>query len=250
MVTALCAAMHAHARALTLRTKWIKTVKGGVSGLTRRILRDAFLGEKSVAIAGVDIPPTRSGEVIWTVKIFFAAIIGDEEALNAMWFSKGASGMVPCISCHAVNKPLKKDNDRGIKPLSERDAAIVDISCPDISLVGLRSDEDIWKMCDELEEASGNPNKKILKDLEHVTGIKFDLDTLLYDKELRRFVGPASSVTSDPLHILFSNGLLGAEIMLFMDFLKKKYPHGPQGIDNYFNELRSFAEDWHGNEVD
>ena len=245
MVTALCAAMHAHARALTLRTKWINTVKGGVSGLTRRILRDAFLGEKSVAIAGVDIPPTRSGEVIWTVKIFFATIIGDEEALNAMWFSKGASGMVPCISCHAVNKPLKKDNDRGIKPLSERDAAIVDISCPDISLVGLRSDEDIWKMCDELEEASGNPNKKILKDLEHVTGIKFDLDTLLYDKELRRFVGPASSVTSDPLHILFSNGLLGAEIMLFMDFLKKKYPHGPQGIDPYFNELRSFAEDWH-----
>ena len=155
---------HAHARALTLRTKWIKTVKGGVSGLTRRILRDAFLGEKSVAIAGVGIPPTGSEEVIM-VKIFFAAIIGDEEALNAMAFSKGASGIVPCISCHAVNKPLEIDNARGIAPLSERDAAIVDISCPDISLVGLRSDEDIWEICDELEKASGYPNKKVLNQI-------------------------------------------------------------------------------------
>ena len=234
---------HAHARALTLRTKWIKTVKGGVSNLTRRILRDAFCGEKSVAIAGVGIPPTSNAEVIQMVKIFFAAIIGDEEALNAMCFSKGASGVLPCLSCSAVNKPLETDKAKGIKPLSDRDAAIVDISCPDISLVGLRSDADIWDICDGLEEAS--PNKEFLKELEHVTGVKFDIDTLLFDRELRRFVGPASSVTSDPLHILFSNGLLGAEMMLFLNWLKTAYPKGPSGKEAYFNELRSVGEDWH-----
>ena len=62
--------MPMHAHALTLRTKWIKKLKGGVSGLTRMILRDAFCGPKSVAIAGVSIPHTGIVEVTWNVKIF------------------------------------------------------------------------------------------------------------------------------------------------------------------------------------
>ena len=230
--------MHAHA--LTLRTKWIKKLKGGVSGLTRMILRDAFCGPKSVAIAGVSIPHTGIVEVTWNVKIFFGAIIGDEEALNAMLFTKGASGILPCMSCSAVNKPLALDLANGIMPLHDRDAELVDITCHDINLVGLRSDRDIWDICDELEAVSGD--KEILTEYQHVTGFKFDAEALLFDKELRPFVRPSSSVTTDPLHILFSNGILGSEMISFMKWLQKEHPK-PQK-DSYFPELRSFAEDW------
>ena len=221
--------------ALTLRTKWMEKVKGGVSGVTRRILRDAFCGEKSVAIAGVKLPLTASGV---TVRILFETIIADEDALNAMFFTKGASGVLPCLACNVVAKEKDKDRNRGIAPLADRDPEIVDISCHDVRLIGMRSDADVWAICDELEEASRHPNKEVLEELECCTGLKLDLDTLLFDKELRRHVGPARGFTVDPMHILFANGLLGWEMMLFVEQLKED--HG----SNAFVELRAFGENW------
>jgi hypothetical protein len=223
------------AYALTLRTKWIKLVKGGVSGVTRSILRAAFIGEKSVAIAGVNLPLTTIGVI---VNILFEAILADEEALNAMFFTKGASGILPCLGCNVVSKPLSSDRDRGIAALSERDPEIVDISCPDIHRIGLRSDEDVWHICNELEEASRHPDKKVLAELENCTGIKLNLDTLLFDKELRRHVGPARALTMDPMHIMFSNGLLGAEMMLFARQLEEDH------ACNVFVELRAIGKAW------
>jgi hypothetical protein len=186
-----------------------------------------FLGARSVA-DGIELPIGR-GSAIVRVRVRLCAIIGDEEALNAMLFTKGASGIVPDATlCGVVNKPRVQDVDNNVISLSDVDDSIVDISCPDLDRCGLRSNEDVWALCDDLINYQG----KELAEVEHSTGLKRHTETLLYDVPLRAHVHP-SHTTGDPMHILFSNGLLSAEVMHFMKYMKSS-------IGAYFPDVRAF----------
>ena len=171
-----------------------------------------FLGDQSMAVAGVALPIGPDGAFV-TVRARLVSVVADEEALNAMFYIKGASGAVPCgVLCSVVNKQRADDVANGVKSLTDFDPSIVDLSCPDIYKCGLRTDAEVWGMCEELRACS-------LQDLaknEHSMGIKYHPDTLLYQVPLRSFVLPATHATVDPMHVLFSNGLLATEIILFM----------------------------------
>ena len=207
----------------------MNAVNGGVSRYTRDLLRGIFIDE-AVSTSGV-VLPLPSGPT--TVKINFCALLGDEEALNAMWHIKGASGICPCgVLCSVVNKQRPEDRDLGIKSLSDLDPSIQDISCSDLALCGLRSDDDVWNGCAQLEAC----DKDAVDELEHSTGLKLNLDTLLFCKELRPYV-PPSSTTFDPMHILMSNGLVGSQIMLFMHEMRRP----PVGA--YFADVRAFHQE-------
>ena len=226
--------MHARMRIMTLRNKWLKRVKGSVSGVTRRILRDNFLGGKSIANAGVNLPL-----IGVPVKIKFEGTLADEEALNAIFFTKGAAGIVPCLGCNVVNKQKGSDRDRDIAELTEIDPELVDISCPDINRIGLRCDDDVWQICDALEEAAGRQrNKRKVAEIEDGTGIKFDEHSLLFDRELRPHVSPTGAVIPDPMHILLSSGIVGKEVILFVHQVKKDHDF------NVFEGLRAMGEHW------
>ncbi len=225
--------MHAHsiAHESALRTKWIKKVAGGVSQLTRDILRDCFLGPNSLATAGMQVP--LDGDAV-IVKVSLQSILGDEEALNSMFYIKGASGILPCgVGCSVVNKQTAHDRELGVESMAARDSEIQDIGCSNLSLCGVRSDEDIWNFCEELRAEP----KDTLNELEHSTGLKLHEDTLLFDVPLRPFVEPATVITFDPMHILFSNGLLNAEVMLFLGWLK-------DFVGGSFENVREFGKDW------
>ena len=222
---------HPMTRTLALRTKWAKKVKGGVSRLTRDILRGMFLGGGGVATDGVGLH--LGGDVATVVRIEFQSLLGDEEALNSMLDIKGASGICPCgVLCSVTNKQRPQDRELCISRLGDIDASIKDISCAELNLCGARSDEDVWRLCSDLEACSADD----LPELEHATGLKLNLNAILFDKELRCFFKPSSSTTYDPMHVLFSNGLMNAEIMLFMSEMK-------QSVGAYFADVRKFHQD-------
>ena len=200
-----------------------------MSQITRDILRNLFLGEEGLANSRL-VLPLNGGDA--SVEIVFWAFLADEEAINAMMHSKGASGICPCILDSVVDKQNTLDCELGIRSLSDLDPSIQDIACSDLTLCSMRSDEDIWEICDKLA-ACDNAS---LAELEHCTGIKFNQHTLLFDTELRRVVTPASSITYDPMHILFSNGCLSEEVMDF--FQQLKADHGA-----YFEAFRDFQEE-------
>jgi hypothetical protein len=222
----------AHVHAFMPRTAWMKKVDGGVSAITRHILRGMFLGEQSVSRAGIMLPIGAASSPI-KVKIDFQALLGDEEALNAMWHSKGASGICPCaLLCSVTNKQRPQDLADGVLAMTDIDPLLADISCPDLELCGLRSNEEVWHLCNLLEVCS----KEALAEQEHISGLKLNPHSLLFDRELRAFVEP-SSTTFDPMHVIFSNGILCSEIMKFMNELKRH-------VGAYFADVRSFVQEF------
>ena len=204
------------------RTKWAKKVPAGWSALTKHLLQDMFLRDK-IATEGFQL-------VGQLVRVRFWALLADEEALQSIWYTTGASGLAPCgIMCSVTNKPVHTDVSRGIASLSDLDPAIPNISCGEESKCGLRTDKNVWGFCDALQLASS----KDRAELERLSGIKYHPAALLYDKDLRPFVSPTKSTRFDPMHVLASNGLIGVEMMLCLTEMKTS-------VGSYFAEVRAF----------
>ena len=214
----------------TQRTSSIKKQPGGLSSVTRNILRSLFIEQK---VGSGIVVAAEHGER--RVCVALGAVLADEEALNGMWHIKGAGGITPCgIMCSVVCRPSRADREAGIRSLAERSELIQDISCSDVKRCGLRSDADVWSLADDVAAAHGTPN---LDELEQSTGIKYHPNALLFDRELRAHVKPSTVNRGDPMHIIFSNGILGFEIMLLLSACKQHY-----GV--YFEQLRDDLQAW------
>lgn len=199
----------------------------GISGITRGMLRDMFV-DQGISTRGIKL----AGQI---VRISFHALLADEEALNACWGIKGASGIVPCaIMCSVVGKPPSTDVEAGLPSLAQRSALIQDIGCSDIKRIGLKSDADVWALADEVAASHGTTRLKVT---EKSRGINYHGEALLFDLELRRHVKPATCNRFDAMHILYSSGVLSQEVMLLLNAVKDKHGY-------YFKELREFLAPW------
>ena len=59
------------------------------------MLRGMFLGGNGLADSGVALSIGANGETV-VVRMRLGTMLGDEDALNSMFFIKGASGACPC----------------------------------------------------------------------------------------------------------------------------------------------------------
>ena len=215
----------------TCKSSYAKKFPAGWSGLTRKVLRELFV-QQDISGRGV-----RLGSC--NVRINFHALLGDEEALNYMWFTKGASGTVPCaILCSVTNKPKPADVEAGVRSLSDRSDLIQDITCSDCSKIGLRTDADVWNFVDQVGAAAASSDAPKLKQLQQCYGFNYHPDALLFDHELRRHIKPATTNRNDAQHVLYANGLVGAEMALFLRSTKEEY-------GKYFKEVRAEMQEWH-----
>lgn len=209
----------------TLKNTLVAKHPAGWSGCTRAILHRLFI-DQDVAGKGF----VALGKV---VRVSFHNLLGDEEALNHMWYIKGASGTVPCaIACSCVNKPLKADEENGIQGLASRDDAIVDITCSDFTRMHFRTDNDVWTLADQV--AAATKEDRALE--QQMTGINYHENAVLFDMALRRHVRPRSN-TFDPMHILYANGIVNSEVMLFLHDAKEEH-------EVTFTEVRTSLQDW------
>ena len=193
----------------------LKKYPAKLSGYTRLLLRELFMSQ-DVNGRGIDILGKRA-------RVTFHALLADEEALSSMWHAKGSSGITPCaICCTVTNKPTAADIEAGILSLPQRSALIQDISCSDKSRIGIKTDSDVWQLADELQlmAQAGAPTLQVS---EQNYGLNYHPDAILFDKELRRYVRPATCNRMDLMHVVYSNGVLAAEVMLFLRSLKDSH---------------------------
>ena len=148
----------------------------------------------------------------------------------------GASGLVPCgVLCNVVARPQAADEERGIASLAARSDMLADVSCPDLDVIGRRSDEDVWGLADRLRQHRSSPST--LKMKEQCCGICYHDRGLLFADGLRPHVLPASCTRVDPMHVVFSNGILNTEIALILN--RAKQHHGVK-----FSHLREYLAGW------
>ena len=188
------------------------------------LLHELFV-DNQVATVGIKL---QLGEGETVVHVSFGALLGDEEALSTMAGGKGAGGLCPCLKCSITNKPCHTDVASNIASLSERDPTVPNIATSDVAKLGLRTDEDIWSTFDSLEGLAAADREFG----QHISGLKFSTDGLLYDKPLRRYVRP-TLLRYDAMHILFSNGLVGVEMKLVLDTMSDT-------VGGYFEHVRGW----------
>ena len=141
----------------------------------------------------------------------------------------GASGTVPCgIKCTVVAKT------RGSRDLAALDDSIADITCSDPTKIILNEDRDVWYKVDSLKALaqSNGPHgpKAPLTRLAQGFGVKYCPEGILSDLELRAVISPTQANRFDPMHILYSNGIVGLEIHLFMSWLEETHQLGYENI--------------------
>lgn len=213
-----------------IETKVAKLVPAQLAGLTRHLVRDMVCGDRAADIAGI-ILPVGSERRHEMVRIHYHATLADEEALSAMNGLKGSSGIAPCaLRCWCVGKERPLDTDRGIRPITERAANIVSITCTKKADIVLKCDADVWDDCDYLAA-----NAEHRAEIATCVGINYHPDGILFDRELRRSFKPSSSHRYDALHVIFANGILASEIMLFF---KEANMH----VGITFAQFREYAE--------
>ena len=177
------------------KTSWAKKVPGGWSALTRRLLRSLFVDQK-IATVGI--------QIFERVYVHFYALIADEEALSAVWHLKGSSGTSPCaVACSVVAKPVRTDVESGIPSLAERSVNIVNITCSEVSKMGIKTDNDVWPLVDDLIRQKAILRPKEFENLESCKGFKYHPEAILFDHELRTFVLPATCNRFDAMHVIF-----------------------------------------------
>ena len=220
----------------SIETSVSKLVPAQLAGLTRLIVRDMLVGPRAVNTAGIILPvgPNGRHELI---RLHYQATLADEEALSSMLGLKGSGGISPCaLRCWCVNKERKADRENGILSLTDRGGPLVDVTCCRKDDIVLKRDKDVWDDCAFLERHAADEN---FKELESCVGINFHADGILFARELRPAFKPSASHRYDPLHVIFSNGLLPAEIMLFMKEAR-------QHTGKYFADFRAYAAEGMG----
>ena len=97
---------------------------------------------------------------------------------------------------------------------------MVDVSCSDATLFDPATDESIWKTYDNLEAKCQTLTRTTFQHLEKASGFTFNQHGLLADRELRNYVGPATTYTMDWLHNFLCHGVTSLEITALLEKCK------------------------------
>lgn len=210
-----------------LRTCIAHDVKGGVSYAVRALLRSLLIGPCRLADIGCPVVFSTGPRL---VQASITNIIADEAALKALWSAKGAAGLRCCILCRNVVS-LHAD-------LTTGQDYLVDVSCSDASRFDLAEDQDIWDTWDKLAAKRNELSKVAFGELEKACGFTYSENSILSDRELRRFIRPATVTTMDWLHNWLQNGVASQEVAAFLAKSKAAL-----GID--YSHLEQFVTaDW------
>ena len=205
------------------RTDIIRQVEGGWSRMLRDLLRTSLLGEASLP-SGVVLH-------IGEPTLFFARlsnIIADEAALKAALDCKGSSGLRCCPGCRNV---MLRGSDLASRCPS---GYLVEITCSDIGKFDFATDEDIFGAVDLLARSKGTLGVGAFAQLERSAGFNHNPNGLLADLQLRSECLPATCLTFDPMHCLWSNGVVSVEVHCFLDRMQS-------GTKFTWRELQAFC---------
>ena len=163
-------------------------------------------------------------------------IVADDEALTKIFAAKGASALLPCLSCKNV---LAAGRDCGSS------GYFVGVDCLEVSQFDCGSDEDFFARMDAVNNArkdweNGTDTKKNYESLEVTMGTTSNIFGLLAAPDLRDVVRPAKIITHDIQHICFCGGVVGIELHQFLLKLKAAVGLEPHHIRDCLKANWSF----------
>ena len=116
------------------------------------------------------------------------AWVGDYEAQRATYSSRGSAGLLPCLYCGNV---VSKTSN-----LAQLQDTIVDITCGDPSRVWVRSDGDLFSLCDALLQQKPLLSIAAFETKCKAAGLTCDPLALLWNCTLRNILPPSKSLNA------------------------------------------------------
>ena len=188
-----------------IRSKILKNVRAGLSGLARVILNTWFFGEEfnisrhGWLIHGCD------GNVMGPVFCNTGYFLADEDARRAFWRAKGSSGNFCCMWCKNVTR-IGSD-------LAEHSEYLIDAASTDFEAFDPHDDASIYEVFDRLSEMP--PGR--LAEEETNLGIAYEPFGILSCQALREWIKPISHTMIDFGHTWLTNGVFQFEVSNFLD---------------------------------
>ena len=186
-----------------IRQQCLRQIPGGLNSVLHAILKD--LADKKVPQL------LKAGQSKRLVTYSVAFMISDESALHGMLGCKGSAGRKPCYRCaNLVSKLCRRQlaDQMGDKFYSLEHATLNDVV--------RSSDTDIWQALEVLAEKKTQMSKGTFAELEKNMGWNHVSNSFLLDHALRNML-PPNRFLFDPLHVYYSQGILGIEVKLLLD---------------------------------
>lgn len=141
-----------------IRSSVASGIDGGISHCVARLAHDMLLDPCRLATVGttVKLPaPT-------LVRVELRTLLGDESALKSTWFTKGASGVRPCMFCANLVS--------GHSGLASGSTQLVDVSCSNPNDFQPTTDQTVWESWDRLASEQGRRTRADWAMLERASG--------------------------------------------------------------------------------
>ena len=100
------------------------------------------------------------------------------------------------------------------------DEGLKDITCSQLSEIAQKTDRDVWNQVDDLEVSKARLGVGAFNQKTQAMGLRYEPQGILFDKDLRRHVLPVSHTRFDVLHVCYSNGTWGFELIEFLRALR------------------------------
>jgi hypothetical protein len=182
-----------------VREAELEEVSGGMSCFIRQLVKHI----RSDLSAGA---PFKAEPETLLLQVDAMRLVCDEAAIKQTFASKGASGIRCCIRCQNV-----------LSRQSCIEQPFVHISESDPTKFIELSDNDAYKIVDRIAEMiRSSVPKTSMEEFCANSGFNYVETGVTQDREARVLLGP-SKATYDPMHIYYSNGILGFEVRLLFE---------------------------------
>ncbi len=204
-----------------LSTQRMQPCRYGFASVVRSILE--FIRKETRHGFTIDFGTEFPAQVIHIDQVL---LLGDHENHRSTLGCKGASGFkrcLKCVNCLSVGK-------------AERVRGHIDVACPNVSSSTLQNDETAHATAVLLRE---QPNKSKREEAEKMLGWVWESmeHGPLMSPLLNRWLS-ITGVIYDPMHDLWSNGLIGQELSLWRNCLTNI-------LGTTLEQLRAYASLWH-----
>lgn len=212
-----------------IRCKIMHQIQGGLSRLFRMILRIFFVGAQSFT-SGIHIPCSSGDFVVTGIFAgFLADLVGHKEITE--W--KGVNGIICCLTCGNVTNCLHRAPRRGE----------VDCTCADRKKWQCLTDEDIWKIVDDLADLSGTMKPTPFNKICTEKGFNHVPEGILQDKTLRDIYKPANHMIRDWQHTMCQDGVANTHIFNISVVLKDQCDIDIEQVQD-FSQLCHYPSNW------
>lgn len=142
--------------------------------------------------------PVQSPYGVHMLRGTIAGVVHDEAAQMMIWGFKGSGGTKPCWQCWNLTSKKSQRAEAQHNP----GRILIDLACGDPSRFVPQTNENIFRLVDELKNWNGSPGDFKQREIDY--GIRFEKHGILADPVARAMVPVMDVCWWEPAHVLIS----------------------------------------------